>query len=151
MSIEYKQCETCGREFGVVRSDTTCPYSACPSNVKQSTGQWRYRYRNQQVGDNEATAIAIHPVTGEKVYCFDSPDREMPEHYRKEGFVKHQFKSFRELQKFCKDNGVVNDIEYGNKHDGYSEEMARVRRHREEEKRDMLAAYQRAREQAERG
>lgn len=80
--------------------------------------------RNAQVGENEATAVAIHPVTGEPVFCFnEDPTAPMPEVYAKEGFEKVQFHHYRDLDKWCKENGFVNDgIEGYHKDDGYFEE-----------------------------
>lgn len=106
------------------------------------------RFFNAQVAANEAAAVAVHPVTGETVYCFTDPNGDMPEQYRREGFVKQQFHSARELEKFCRERGLVNDIEYGNKHDGAFEYSQKVKAEREEERREKMAEYQRARERA---
>jgi hypothetical protein len=88
---------------------------------------------NAQVADSEASAIAIHPVTGEVSYCFDRPDREMPALYRDQGYVKVQHKSYRDLERFCRSRGVVNDIET-DRDGGYESESEFVearRRHRD--------------------
>jgi hypothetical protein len=97
--------------------------------------------RNQQIDPREAAAVAIHPKTGEVVYCFDTPTRDMPAQYRNEGFQKVQFHTARALEQFCRERGLVNDAEYGNKHDGYHEEMQRV----QAERRTQLTPYEKAR------
>ena len=87
-----------------------------------TVGEERIRL-NVQVGESEATAVAIHPVTGEAVYCFQRPDAPMPELYRQEGFEKVQFRHLSDLRNFCKQRGVVNDMVEGyHRDDGFFEE-----------------------------
>lgn len=95
-------------------------------------------FTRAQVGEKEATAVAIHPGTGEVVYCFgDDPAKPLPEQWRNQGFEKKQFHSFRELQKFCRATGQVNDIEGDwHKDDGYFEEDLSRRRKIEKEQRE---------------
>lgn len=125
---------------------TVEPYPACvPSSMVG-------RIRNQQVADVEAAAVAFNPKTGERVYCFANPTDPLPEQYAKEGFVKQQFKTARELEKFCRDNNLVNDMEYGNRHDGAFEEHLKRRSKDEkraaEERAEKRREYQQARERA---
>lgn len=86
------------------------------------------RPRNAQVGENEASKVAIHPQTGEVVYCFTKPGDVMPQRYKDEGFEEKSFTSYRELERFCRQNDLVNDIEGDWHHnDGYGEEMQRIK------------------------
>lgn len=66
---------------------------------------------NAQVSEKEASVVAIHPQTGRIAYCFDSSSREMPELYRSQGYQRINFKSFRALERFCRGQGTVNDVE----------------------------------------
>lgn len=101
-----------------------------------------------QVGAGEAAAVAVHPKTGEVVYCFANPGDPLPKRYAKAGFEKQQFHSLHALRSFCKSRGLVNDIEYDNPHEGYGEE---VQRKREEAERDSRkTGYWKAREEAAR-
>jgi hypothetical protein len=98
-------------------------YPAC----RGSSGQ-RSRIRNAQVGEKEASAVGVRQLpdgTYDYVYCFgDDPSKPMPEEWAKQGYVKQQFHSFRELQKFCRETGQVNDIEGDwHKDDGFFEEQ----------------------------
>lgn len=91
------------------------------------------RTHNVQVGEKEATAVAIHPTTGEVVYCFGRPDAPMPDTYKREGFQKVQFHHYHDLQRFCRQQGVVNDIE-GDWHqdgEGFFEDDLKERRKKE--------------------
>lgn len=99
-------------------------------------GRENRRVRSAQVGENEATSVAIHPVTKEVIYCFnEDPTAPMPEAYAKEGFEKQQFHHYRDLKKFCDDNGLVNDMVEGyHKDDGYFEENLANRKKAEKEK-----------------
>ena len=125
MVFDYIFCEKCGGERGVIRGRALqpCPYPTCnPRPIRR----WnRGRFVNCQVGEKEASAVAIHPVTGEEVYCFgDDPSKPLPEQYAKEGFEKVSFNHFRDLEKFCRERGMVNDIEGDwHKDDGYFEEQ----------------------------
>lgn len=95
------------------------------------------KLKNVCVTDKEAAAIAIHPVTGEEMYCFDRPDAPMPKHLAAEGYVKVQLNSFKALERFCRERGVVNDIEGDWKHeDGYFQEDLARRRKIEREQRE---------------
>lgn len=78
---------------------------------------------NVHVPDSEAAAIAVHPLTGEEVYCFDRPNAPLPEVWKKEGFVKMTFNHYKDLERHCRERGMVNDIEGDWAHDeGYFEE-----------------------------
>lgn len=121
-TIIYRICHTCHKGYN-------------PSIGERCECGPRRVY-NAQVGENEATKVAIHPVTGEIVYCFnENPNAPMPEVYKKEGFVEKSFVHYRELDKFCKENNLVNDaVEGYHKDDGYFEEDL-ARRQKEEKQR----------------
>lgn len=119
--------------------DLRCTSPTCRQPVRAS---YRYRFRNAQVGASEAAAVAVHPGTGEVVYCFANPTDPLPERYARAGFEKQQFHSLSSLRAFCNARGLVNDIEYDNPHDGMTEESMRTR---EEWERGKASKYQRER------
>lgn len=102
---------------------------------------------NAQVSASEAAAVAVHPKTGEVVYCFLNPSDPLPERYAAEGFEKQQFQSLSSLRQFCNQRGLVNDIEYDNPHDGYHEEQLRERERIESQRGE---SYRRERDLAQR-
>ncbi len=103
---------------------------------------------NVRVSEREATAVAIHPLTGDPVFCFASPTDPLPERYRRLGYEKRQFHSIHELRAWCRSKGLVNDVlEYDQAYDGYSEEVARQQ---EEADRRWLERYRKERELAAR-
>lgn len=113
------------------------PLPVCPTcaSVATEEGAARRRGPAAQVGHGEAAAIAIHPTTGEQVFCFEKPDSPMPERYRKEGFQKVQFHHYRDLERFCRNNNLINDLE-GDWHqeDGFFEEdLAKREKQRKEQ------------------
>lgn len=142
-----RKCDKCGdvqmegkkyllTDRQLASNELDCPECGKPAMFNLvSVG--RSIVRNAQVGEREASAVAIHPVTGEVVYCFgDDPAKPLPEEWKKEGFEKKQFHSFKELEKFCRERGQVNDIEGDwHKDDGYFEEdLARRRKQWSEER-----------------
>ena len=154
-------CPHCGRAYAYIteRTDTSeslCPYPQCPSQPAAADLLWRGNramynpsnvLHNAQVGADEAAAVAVHPETGEVVYCFTDPRNPMPSRYAEQGFVKQQFHSGRQLEAWCKARGLVNDMSYGNKHDGAFEESQKKKSVLEAERRERQAEYQRAREE----
>lgn len=99
-----------------------CSYDNVVFNEQPSKGTG-----NVQVPDSEAAAVAVHPQTGEVVYCFDRPDRPLPAVWKEQGFVKQQFNHYKDLERFCRQTGQVNDIEGDWAHDGgfFEEDLAR--------------------------
>lgn len=110
----FQWCHECGEVE---------PYPACVP-----TSMVGREVKNAQVSENEASKVAIHPVTGEVVYCFSKPGDVMPQRYKDEGFEEKSFTSYRELERFCRKNNLVNDIEGDWHHnDGYIEENQKKR------------------------
>jgi hypothetical protein len=146
--VQYVHCTDCGRDWGysVERWKDDSPLCACKEVKPEPSGRYR-RSRNAQVGADEAAAVAVNEKTGEVVYCFANPSDPLPERYAAAGFKKEQFHSLASLRSFCKQRGLVNDIEYDNPHDGYTEEQQRAEAERE---RNRDSKYQRAREEAAR-
>lgn len=96
------------------------------------------RTHNVQVSEAEAAAVAMHPVTGEVVWLTGDPTAPLADSYRREGFEKVRFHHFHDLQRFCREHGVVNDLE-GDYHpdgDGYWEEKYAERSKKEREQRE---------------
>ena len=84
---------------------TPMPLPVCPACSTVAEEKGFRRGKNQQVSEKEASAVAIHPQTGEVVYCFSRPDAPMPEMYKNEGFEKVQFQSYKSLENFCRERG----------------------------------------------
>lgn len=124
-----------------------CPLCGAPTVFAPLYAGERGRIRNAQVGASEAAAVAINDATGEVVYCFANPGDPIPERYAAAGFRKEQFHSLSSLRRFCDERGLVNDVEYDNKHDGYGEEM---QRQAEAVEREHGSAYRRERDLAAR-
>ena len=77
---------------------------------------------NAQVSEREATAVAIHPVTGDPIFCFAKPTDPLPERYRRLGYEKRQFRSLHELRRWCASKGLTNDItDYDQNYEGFME------------------------------
>jgi hypothetical protein len=93
--------------------------------------------RNVHVPDSEASAVGIHPVTGDITYCFDKPGQPLPKHWADLGYQKVTFNHYADLQRFCRQTGNVNDIEGDWAHDeGYYEEQREIREKVERERRE---------------
>lgn len=151
---EYVTCSACGSEYGFNAaqpdSDRSCPSQQCRPKTEGLLRRWG-RISAAQVGEKEATAVAVHPGTGEVVYCFDRPDAPMPESYAREGFEKKQFHSIHELRSFCKSQGVLNDVvETDSRHDGvwdhHYQQRSRDDRARDERVREHGKEWRRLRE-----
>lgn len=106
-------------------------------------------FRTARVSSREAAAVAIHPVTGDPIFCFARPTDPLPDRYRRLGYEKKQFHSIHELRRWCASKGLVNDItEYDNPDaGGYDDE---VRERQEAEDRKWMETYKRERELAAR-
>lgn len=107
------------------------PDPVCLESVVTIAAVGSYRANaNAQVGEKEASAVAINPLTGDVSYCFDRPDRPMPPLYANQGYVKVQFPHFRDLERFCRSQGVVNDLETDHP-DGLEADFSEARRRHE--------------------
>jgi hypothetical protein len=115
-----------------------CPECGEALSCDEMTVVSENRVKNVHVPDTEAAAVAIHPVTGEAVFCFERPDSPMPETYRQEGFTKVQFNHYRDLERFNRERGLVSDIEgdWSKEGEGFFEEDLKKRRKLESEHRE---------------
>lgn len=104
---------------------------------------------NAQVSEKEASVVAIHPQTGRIAYCFDSSSREMPALYRDQGYQRVNFKSFRTLERFCRGQGTVNDVETDCR-DGLEQDYADAKRAHNKHIDDSVATVKRMRKEFER-
>jgi hypothetical protein len=126
---------TCGNEYTEINTNSV-PISV--NSCVNCRASARRRCYNAQVPESEAATVAVHPTTGEVVYCFDRPDRPMPPQYAAEGFEKRQFQSLAALDKFCTDRGLVNEKAHwsdGSSAKRYDEE---ARAEREDRKAKMI-------------
>ncbi len=57
---------------------------------------------------SEATVVYRHPATG-KVRYPPRNDQPMPERYRQQGYERVTLPTLRSVDRFCADNGVVNE------------------------------------------
>jgi hypothetical protein len=57
---------------------------------------------------SDRAAVYVHPETGRIAYP-GRVDVPMPEKYRQWGFVKKEFNTAKELDKFCKEKKLVNE------------------------------------------
>jgi hypothetical protein len=96
--------------------------------------------------DPHATAVAIHPVTGDPVFCFTRSTDPLPERYRRLGYEKYVFRTVSELRRWCASKGLVNDItEYDSGYEGFDDE---VRKAAEQKEQQWLESYKRERQLA---
>lgn len=94
--------------------------------------------------ESDCAAVAIHPVTGDPIFCFMRSTDPLPERYRRLGYEKRIFRSVSELRRWCASKGLVNEItEYDNPNArGLDDDMARIQ---EEADRRWLDSYRRER------
>jgi hypothetical protein len=103
---------------------------------------------NARVSSSEATAVAIHPITGDPIFCFARPSDPLPERYRRLGYEKRQFHSIHELRRWCASKGLTNDVtDYDQPHEGFMEDAWKQQ---EEADRRWRETYARERELAAR-
>jgi len=83
---------------------------------------WHQRPRNAVAFSAEETTVVYeHPVTGEVRYPARN-DQPMPERYRQQGFEQRELRSLREVDRFSKEHGMINERAHYNSGNGYDQE-----------------------------
>ncbi len=108
-------CDLCGHQDLDAAIDVSEQRPSCPSCLRPMTIRWDISRRQINVASAERTlvqseraAVYVHPKTGRIAYP-GRVDTPMPEKYREWGFVKKEFATAKELDKFCKEKKLVNE------------------------------------------
>lgn len=78
-------------------------YPSCESSIPDAIRATK----NTQLLPSERPIVWQHPQTGE-IRHPGRNDGEMPKYYKEQGYVKREFNSYHEHQKFNKEQGLVN-------------------------------------------
>jgi hypothetical protein len=148
----YALCSRCGSSVQrYLPIDST--ESATVDNCDSCPPQLRGRYIPTQVGESEATTVAINPQTGAVSYYAMTANQPLPETLRSQGYERVQFRHTRHLEQFSRSQGVVNDWETGGGERGeyenesqFVEARERHRRRVDEASADVRSGIREARE-----
>ena len=101
---------------------TKCP--DCKRGVYEIYyGNW-YK-RNAAALDQESkVTVYKHPETGKVIYPGRN-DAPMPERYRSAGYERVEMRSLREIDRFSKEHGVVNEAAHYDSGNAYDSERGR--------------------------
>jgi len=118
-------CDACGEVYIDVMS--TSIGSEC-IHCKQGAleiyyGNWGKR--NAAALDQESkVTVYKHPETGKVIYPGRN-DAPMPERYQSAGYERVEMRSMREIDRFSKKHGVVNEAAHYNRGNAYDTERGR--------------------------
>lgn len=111
MILHDVRCDQCKREWSAFLEWD--PYAGALTSTPCDCGGTAHRiFRQASYIPNahplDRTVIFEHPGTG-KWSAPDRNDRPMPDRLRKEGYVKREFTSLRELERFERTHNVRNE------------------------------------------
>ena len=109
MIIHDLHCEKCNEQtYDIpVTIDALPKCATCQGPMEIWYGMGLRRAAEASVHSTERTVVFRNPKTGSIAYP-GRTDVSMPERYRKGGYEKVEMHSLRELDKFCKDNNLMN-------------------------------------------